>query len=340
MKKTILLFIIGWGVNAAAQRYTDRIGFKLEDIADSTFGWIQVKKYSQPPKPVQVGERLYSAKQIRYCEMFTEWMQQSYVPKGCLGEVKYFVNEKAGTSYESQVKKSLPHLYGAYSRLYMFLKRGDKGKIVPQNGLADYWHIEANQLEYISAPVPFISTPDQYYFVMPHYHKGVRADMTSDKTGSELSGFDTHKNIQAYTHFYIPPKIIGDEAHYIVIMTQDNELPFEKVTIGEFLTKSEEQFPFWQKKEGRTAEQIAVAKKNLERLKEKYRNKWNDVAHLRYPYGQIGFIDFINATEGHSDMLEYGPETTTFPILKVNKKTLALCKTDQPQWIVIRWEAN
>jgi hypothetical protein len=35
----------------------------------------------------------------------------------------------------------------------------------------------------------------------------------------------------------------------------------------------------------------------------------------------------------------YGKEGihTTFPILKVKKKTLALCKTDQPQWLVIRW---
>jgi len=35
----------------------------------------------------------------------------------------------------------------------------------------------------------------------------------------------------------------------------------------------------------------------------------------------------------------YGKEGvhTTFPILKVSKQALALCKTDQPQWLVIRW---
>jgi hypothetical protein len=27
----------------------------------------------------------------------------------------------------------------------------------------------------------------------------------------------------------------------------------------------------------------------------------------------------------------------TFPILKVNKAARELCKTDQPQWLVIRW---
>ena len=272
--------------------------------------------------------------------MFMEWMQQSYLPKGCLGDVKYYLNQKPGTDYASQVKNSLPHLYGAYSRLYMFLKKDAAGKFVPQNGLSEYWRIEANQLEYISNPVPFISTPEQYYFVMPYYHKDVKRDMMENKIGTELSGFATHKNIQAYTHFYIPPKIISDEAHYVVIMTPTNELPFEKVTIGEFFTKAEEQLPFWQKKEGRSNELLAAAKRNLARLKEKYKNRWNDVAELRYPYGQIAFYDFVNANEGNRDMFEHDKQITTFPILKVNKKALDLCKTDQPQWLVIRCEAG
>ncbi|MDB5277906.1 MAG: hypothetical protein JWR61_2861, partial [Ferruginibacter sp.] len=40
-----------------------------------------------------------------------------------------------------------------------------------------------------------------------------------------------------------------------------------------------------------------------------------------------GTIDFFDSAEG----------ATKFPIQKVNKATMELCKTDQPQWIVIRW---
>ena len=44
------------------------------------------------------------------------------------------------------------------------------------------------------------------------------------KPASNLLGFDTHKNIKAYKHFYIPPKIISSKIHNIVvIMTKDNE---------------------------------------------------------------------------------------------------------------------
>ncbi|MBK8141441.1 MAG: hypothetical protein IPK57_10770 [Chitinophagaceae bacterium] len=107
-------------------------------------------------------------------------MQQSYLPKGCLGDIGHFQNaipKFSGTNSAlgnaiNQHLAALPHMYGAFSKVYMFFKKDAAGKFVPQNNFAEYWHIEANQLQYISAPVSFISSPEQYYFVMPHYHSG------------------------------------------------------------------------------------------------------------------------------------------------------------------------
>lgn len=345
MKKIILIALLAITFTSQAQVYIDRIGFTLESIADINFGWMKIYNHTTPPKGKQLGDRTYSANQIGYSQKFVEWMQQSYLPKGCLGDAGYYqnyiptfsgTNSRLGNAINTN-KHALPHLYGAFSKMYMFLKKDEQGKFVPQNNLAEDWRIEANGLESISNPVSFISSTEEYYFVLPDFSGNSKGYNADDKAASNLMGFNNHKNIAGYKHFYIPHQ------SYVVIMTKDKELPFEKITIGEFFTQAEKQLPVWQNVEPVSAEKFAAAQKNLARLKEKYKNKWNDIAELQLSGTQITLHSFVNATEGYDDMFDnkdiYGKEgiQTTFPILKVKKTTLALCKTDQPQWIVIRW---
>src|ERR1035437_470391 len=345
MKKIILIALLAITFTSQAQVYIDRIGFTLESIADINFGWMKIYNHTTPPKGKQLGDRTYSANQIGYSQKFVEWMQQSYLPKGCLGDAGYYqnyiptfsgTNSRLGNAINTN-KHALPHLYGAFSKMYMFLKKDEQGKFVPQNNLAEDWRIEANGLESISNPVSFISSTEEYYFVLPDFSGNSKGYNADDKAASNLMGFNNHKNIAGYKHFYIPHQ------SYVVIMTKDKELPFEKVTIGEFFTQAEKQLPVWQNVEPVSAEKFAAAQKNLARLKEKYKNRWNDIAELQLSGTQITLHSFVNATEGYDDMFDnkdiYGKEgiQTTFPILKVKKTTLALCKTDQPQWIVIRW---
>jgi len=346
MKKILILLALTGCINVIAQPvYVDRVGFKMESIADIDIGWMRTYKYTTAPKGKTLGNRTYTTKQIGYTQQFVEWMQQSYLPKGCLGDAGYYQNAMpkiSGTmgSYGNAVSQhltALPHLYGAYSKVYMFLKKDAAGKFVPQNNFAEYWYIEANQIQYISAPVSFISSPDQYYFVMPYYYSGAEMGFGSHQSDYDLLGFSTHKNIQLYTRFYIPPKIINDNPHYIVIMTKNGKLPFENVSIGEFFERAELQLPVWQKVGNYTAENLATARQNLARMKEKYRTQLNEIATLRYPYGQISFIDFVNARPGNRDFFDTEEGVTKFPIQKVSKAAWEGCKTDQPQWIVIRW---
>lgn len=330
--------------------YVDRIGFKLESIADLDIGWMKTYKYPTPAKGKILGDRIYSAKQIGYSQQFVEWMQQSYLPKGCLGDATYYqnyipkfsgTNSLLGNKINEQ-KRALPLLYGAQTKIYMFLKKDATGKFVPETSHGDYWHLEANQLEYISEPVSFISSTEEYYFILPDFKNNPKGYDADDKDRSNLLGFDNHKNIQEYTHFFLPGQSILSQ--YVVILTQDNkELPFEKITIGEFFTEAEKQFPVWQKIESLSAERYATAQKNLARLKEKYKNKWNEIAEVQLSKTQISLTTFVNATEGYDDFFDnkdrYGKEGiyTTFPVLKVSKRSKELCKTDQPQWLVIRW---
>lgn len=346
MKKILLLHFIIFATAAQSQVYRERIGFDLESIADIDIGWMRMYNPTAPPAAKQLGDRSYSAAQIGYSQQFIKWMQQSYLPKGCLGDVGYYqnaiakfsgTNSRLGNAINSHVS-ALPHLYGAYSKLYMFLKKDAAGKFVPQNNLSEWWRIEANQLQYISLPVSFISSTEEYYFVLPDFANHSKGYEDNDKGAADLKGFRNHKNIAGYNHFYIPPKTIDDYPHYVVIMTKDNELPFEKVTIGEFFTQAEKQFPVWQGIDPVSPEQFAAAQKNLARLKAKYRSKWNDVAQLHLAGTQITLISFVNATEGYDDFFEV--PYTTFPILKVNKAARELCKTGGPQWLVIRWSTG
>lgn len=347
MKKIILLALVAINTIAPAQPvYVDRIGFKLESIADIDIGWMEIRKHTTAPKGKQLGNRVYSAKQIGNSRQFVEWMQQSYLPKGCLGNATYFqnyiptfsgTNSKLGNAINMHAQ-ALPLMYGAQTKVHMFLKKDAQGKFVPQTGHGDYWYIETNQLYSISDPVSFISSPDEYYFVLPDFSSHSKGYNADDKAASNLMGFANHKNIAGYKHFYIP------HSQYVIIITKDNEeLPFEKITIGEFFTEAEKQLPVWQNVNPVSAENYAKAQKNLARLKEKYKSQWNDVAELKLSEIQITLQTFVNATEGYDDMFDtkgiYGNEGnyTGFPILKVKKTTKDLCKTDQPQWLVIRW---
>lgn len=349
MKKIFLLSFFSVAMTTQAQVYVDRIGFKLESIADINIGWMKVYNHPNLPTGKTLGNRVYSAKQIGYSQQFVEWMQQSYLPKGCLGNAGYYqnaipkfsgTNSLIGNAIDEHLA-ALPHMYGAFSRMYMFLKKNESGKFVPQNNLAAFWRIEVNQLQHISKPVSFISSANEYYFVMPDFGNNSKGYNAGDKAASNLMDFDKH--FKAYKHFYVPPKIIDDDQQYVVIMNKDNKLPFEKITIGEFFTEAEKQFSNWQKISPVSAENFSLAQRNLSRLKEKYRLKWNDIAEIKLSSNQITLQDFVNAKEGNTDIFDnkdiYGKEGTIpiFPILKVNKVALDLCKTDQPQWLVIRW---
>ena len=343
MKKIIILALLAANLTSYAQIYRDRIGFDLESIADIDIGWMAIRKHTTAPKGKQLGDRIYSAKQIGYSQLFTEWMQQSYLPKGCLGNATYYQNYIPKFSSSNSLlgnainmnDNALPHLYGARSRIYMFLKKNEKGNFVPQNNLDDEWNIEANGLNNISTPISFISSKEKYYFIIPDFKNNIKGYKPEDLALSNLSGFDNHKNIAGYKHFF---NTKYQDQSYIVILAKNNILPFDKITIGEFFTQAEEQFPVWQKIDPVPAEQFATAQKNLARLKEKYKNKWNDIAEIKLDKTQINLASFVNATEGYDDMFDNNATTRSFPILKVNKKAQELCKSDQPQWLVIRWD--
>lgn len=58
---------------------------------------------------------------------------------------------------------------------------------------------------------------------------------------------------------------------------------------------------------------------------------------MRFDGPDISLQYFVNATEGYDDIFDKKATQATFAILKVKQSALELCKTDPPQWLVIRW---
>ena len=119
-------------ITSQAQIYHDRIGFDLESIADIDIGWMTIRKHNDPPKGKQLGDRVYSAKQIGNCQQFVEWMQQSYLPKGCLGDATYYqnyipkfnsTNSLLGNARNMHANALATHVWCTVQNLYVFEKR-------------------------------------------------------------------------------------------------------------------------------------------------------------------------------------------------------------------------
>jgi hypothetical protein len=329
------------------------VELKIEQLQNIEIGWWGgLKKYDKPPLAKKQNGRTYSVKQISYSQKFIEWMQASYSPKGCLGDFGLYQNTGVDKyrnfgKLTAYYPEALPQLYGAHTKTYMFLKKDATGKFSPSMNFAEYWHIGANQLDYISQAINCLSSPAEHYFIMPRYEKNNENYFAQFDEDVSFLNFNNHPNLQPYQHYYIPPKLIGDNCWYVVLLTKNNSpLPVENITIGHFFERIEKNLPelfrtyyldgYGKVNAPQGAWENAVT--NLKALKANYQTSWNNEVRLR-ENTQISFIDILNARNGTFHNIDHaaGHEYLTFPILRLNKGVLEKCKTDEPQWIAIRW---
>lgn len=350
MKKIILLLLLAVSVTARTQ------SVRLESITDSTFGWMKVYNYKETPKPFQAGNRSYSSAQLKNCDLFVNWIQQSYLPKGWPGDAKRMVNEKPRASTRGERLNSQPLCYGAYAKFYTLLKKDAQGKIVPETGDAVYWNIVANELDVISLAVQCLSSAEQYYFTIPSYKKESKRDFSQYKTVGEREDFYKHPVLNKLIHYYLPKHHNNTDAgsYYVVLLTKDNQLPWTAITKAEYFQKAEENLHKWYKQEmednarknkaypkwladGNTSinERMEKAKSTLARLKEKYKNRMLETAELAQWGNQANL--WIN--EGNRDMFDTDGYTT-FPVYKISKEKMQQCANGQPQWIAIYWSPS
>ncbi len=126
-----------------------------QSIEDQVLGWIRVYNYKGATLPITLDHRVYSPAQLSIAQLFANWMQASYLPKGALGDVLQVRNAKL--SPYNQNTAAQPNAYGALAKLYTQLKYDANKKIVPLTSDSFLWGMEANG--FYGESLDTISTP-------------------------------------------------------------------------------------------------------------------------------------------------------------------------------------
>ena len=167
---------------------------------------------------------MYSPAQLSIAQLFANWMQASYLPKGALGDVIQIRNAKL--SPYNQNTAAHPNGYGALAKLYMQLMYDANKKIVPLTSDSVNWGIEANG--FYGEPVDTISTPQRAYFTLPTFEQqgyGTELDQAADVS--------RHPVLKQFPTRFVRDCRTGNKR--VVVLTKDHRHPFVTVTKGEYL---------------------------------------------------------------------------------------------------------
>ncbi|WP_460687510.1 hypothetical protein [Niabella aquatica] len=343
---------------------TDNRGwYQGKSIEYADIGWIKMLDFKDPPKPIILNGRNYPVSQMEVSQKLATWIQQTYSPRGLLGEMVQSVyalpagQPVTSTSYnyneaEKNNRNALPNTYGATGKMYSNLQKTSTKKFWPIDGLAGYyvWQIMANNIELISRQMIGLSSPDEYYCTMPQYSMGMKGEYEGSDKNANYQNFMTSSNLKNYTHYWIPSDALNNNEHfYVVVMTKDKQpLPFEQITVAELLTRLEKQLPLMEKIDrnsgGRLDNMLQKAKNGLNIMKKKFKDNYSDYVYLKAGH-DIQIIDLANLDEKSNFYWiqtksqttdSYGNTNVYFPILRLKKGVKEACANSGPQWIVFK----
>jgi hypothetical protein len=302
------------------------------EYEDKYLGWIKMFNPNEPEKPYKQDHRNYSAKQMAISRTIIGWIQQSYTPKGAVGQAFKLVNEKLNEY--NQDKKALPQMYGAATKTFIELRKNQKGQWLPETNTNWFMDIAVNGS--IGDKSYAITSPDNYFFYIPG-EKGLSED---EQRVANMRGFSSHPTFKKYLSWY-QPKGIKPVLQYVVLLCKDNVKPYLPVTKGEYLTELEKAIDrdaAEKIKKGNNPasvnEQLAKRKASLKRIHEKYKNRLNEPAKLKEQ------PDLHLEYESSAELFENRSYPSEYNVYKFDPAKLALTKSDQPQWIVISWDAE
>jgi hypothetical protein len=83
---SLVLVCLLSGTSSSAQ------GIPSSSLEGQVLGWIKTYNYKGATLPITLDHRVYSPAQLSIAQLFANWMQASYLPKGVLGDVFQFRN--------------------------------------------------------------------------------------------------------------------------------------------------------------------------------------------------------------------------------------------------------
>ena len=317
-----------------------------KDVEDRVFGWMKIYDFKPATEPMTVDHRVYSTAQLSAANDFANWIQQSYLPVGGLGDVTRFVSAKLTAG--NQDTKSLPQSYGAIAKIYSVLKYGAAGKVELLATDHILWKVSANEVYGEAASA--LNTPEQYYFTLPKFSE------QGSNYGDELEkavDLSNHPVLGRFPAYFFRNSRTGNQKY--LLLSKDHRLPFVKVTRGEYLDAlgiaiarkyEQDRFNIADANKGKGNEdRIARAMVEVDQRQAKrvtalaaarvqYKARLQEVAEIESVSPDINL-------ENRADVfLGTGGSGLRIPIYKVDPAIAALCKTGGPQWIVVTWTAQ
>jgi len=335
MKNLTLLFFLCFSVAATAQPISP------ESIENDFIGWKKVFHFKGTKEPKKNGNHLFSANQMSLCDTLANWMQASYVPKGGLGEIKKAISGYLGAN--NQYEAGIPQNYGAYSKTYIELRYNNSHVIEPVTNSNVWWGVYANGMPG-GWPAVDLCTPTTYYFTLP----GADADL--DENTKKQLDISAHPNIKPYISFWTRNEGYG-RGREAVLLCKDNKSPFVKITRGEYLQALEAGISQYYEKEKKRIREANPGNENaiayemkgqterrdqriaaVKKTREIYKGQLDEPATITESQASVSvesYADVFNGTGGSKEK---------YVIYKVDPAIAELCKTDKPQWIMVRWD--
>jgi hypothetical protein len=316
-------------------------------IEDSVIGWKKIYSFKgKQYKPLIVEGQTFSPYQQSLRDTFITWMQRTYKPIGGFGDIY----QKDFTTRQN--KGPRPQGIGMDAMIYSMQRNERTGKYEmiyneAHNDLSIY-----TNLLYGTNPIQLFCSPDGHFFTMPR--DNYASTFTDKNIINIVKDFGLHEGDRFSKYMvYFPSK-----SWVTVVLTPGNQLPIVQLTKGEVLEQCQKGLirnVEEQKKEARLMSSnnpsyyAGVIKdldeklypqcvKNLNALKEKYKNKLNEPAVL---YGQQGpsFSEFSSTSSLPTLFVEdWYQNIPGFPAYRYTKEAVENSKKDKPLWVSVTWQ--
>lgn len=346
------------GVFSFAQTVDSRrIYTNKEELEDIEMGWITPLKSTTAKAVVKNGWN-YPADQINTAQTLGLWLQETFTLIGVLGEIRLSVLATEPSKYigttsydmteaEKDNRFALPNTYGAYAKFHQCLSKTAEKRFWPTNGNHCYTtlNIMANAVESITKQIVALSTATDFYCTMPMYAADQPGQYDKDwiKKITIYRNFSESSNLKPYMHYVNPG---SNDMSYVVVMTPDGvPLPFEQVTVTNFIKQLEQQLPkLMQLAQNRKliyANYQESARKAIPVLRELLKDHLNDYVYFNDFNRMLDIIDLADI--GSSGKLPNWLSTqarsasnTNYPLLHLKRGIKEKAANGGVQWIVFK----
>lgn len=322
-KATILFCLLFIAINSFCQRD------KSSQLEDSIFTWKAIPKLSASSYP-----RTFTPAQIQYPELFSKWLQKSYIPVGAL-DFSYAIAEP------NKKEEMQPYGTGINAAIWRAMWDKTNTKVIRQPHSENPIFMITNNI--IDAePVSMLTIPGRAVFtwLSPEIEKAFAGSKRRNEFLRQLK-LEEHPQIGKYIIKFYGCTGDGCQPRVAVYLAPNNKLPIRQLTRGEVLDMIEQAIPAQKQRfeniipnEKHLAE--SRVKLNLKKLRDKYRSSLNIPAEMRN--SNIDITDIFNGDDIFDNEDAKRFNYPTIGIYTYEDNLLQKSKMDQPLWICISWK--